>query len=79
SALSVPKSLINPLVDSFSDLVIPLEDLRVPGRQEHENKTFKRCNFVGPSTLAISGGNLNNVALNMCGDIVALKEGVYLT
>ncbi|MFV8462531.1 hypothetical protein ACNO7T_15350 [Vibrio campbellii] len=79
SSLSVPKSTINPLSDSFTDTIIPLEDLRLPTLQLHQNKHFKRCKFVGPGSIAILGGNYLNSGFNDCGDVIALPDNVYLT
>ena len=79
TAISTPKSSINPLADIFSDLVISIEDLRVPGAQVHRNKLFKRCKFVGPATLSISGGNVEGVGFNSCGYMVAVQDGTILT
>jgi len=70
--MATPKNTINPLAESFRDLIIPVEDLRLPTVQLHVNKHFKRCKFVGPGTLAILGGSYFNSNFNDCGDIVAL-------
>ncbi|SDR92970.1 hypothetical protein [Pseudomonas oryzae] len=78
-ALLTPKSSINPLLESFKDSIIPIEDLRLPTVQLHENKHFKRCKFVGPAAVAILGGNYVNSGFSECGDIVALPEDVFLT
>lgn len=77
--LSVPRSTINPLSESFRDVVIAVEDLRLPRLQLHENKHFKRCKFVGPASIGILGGTYVNDSFNDCGDIIALPENVYLT
>ncbi|AGN34169.1 hypothetical protein VPPG_00044 [Vibrio phage VD1] len=79
ASLSVPKNSINPLNDSFTDLIIPLEDLRLPTQQLHENKHFKRCKFVGPGAIAILGGNYLIPFFNDCGDVIALPDQSYLT
>ncbi|MGH8677435.1 MAG: hypothetical protein ACREUQ_03675 [Burkholderiales bacterium] len=78
-AMAVPRSTINPLSNSFTDSIIPMEDLRLPKVQLHENKHFKRCKFVGPAAVAILGGNYVRSSFLDCGDIVALPEDVYLT
>ena len=78
-AMSVPKSTINPLSDSFKDSIIPVEDLRLPTLQLHENKHFKRCKFVGPAAIAIVGGHYVNSRFNDCGDVVALPNNANLT
>lgn len=79
ASLAAPRNTINPLAHNFSDVIIPVEDLRLPTQQLHENKLFKRCKFVGPATLAIQGGTYVNSRFNECGDIIALPDGVYLT
>ncbi len=71
--------IVNPLEESFKDLVIPVESLRLPTIQLHENKHFKRCKFIGPSAVAVMGGTYKNVGFLECGDIVALPNDVYLT
>lgn len=77
--LSSPRDSINPLSDNFRDVIIPVEDLRLPLIQLHENKHFKRCLFVGPAAIAIIGGNYMNSGFFECGDIIALPEDVMLT
>ncbi|MBI3755861.1 MAG: hypothetical protein HY265_06855 [Deltaproteobacteria bacterium] len=77
--MSVPRNTINPLAVSFQDTVIPVEDLRLPTIQLHENKHFKRCKFVGPAAIAILGGTYSKCAFNECGEIVALPENVLMT
>ncbi len=79
AALAVPRSTVNPLSHTFSDVIIPVEDLRLPTQQLHENKLFKRCKFVGPATIAIQGGTYLKSGFNECGDIIALPDGIYLT
>lgn len=76
--MATPRSSINPLSDSFKDSIIPVEDLRLPTLQLHENKHFKRCKFVGPAAIAILGGNYVKSDFKDCGDIVALPESVHL-
>jgi hypothetical protein len=78
-AMSRIERRTNPLLESFVDQPIALEDLRLPGKQVHENKQFKRCKFIGPGAIAILGGTYNQVGFLECGNIVALPEGVYLT
>lgn len=77
--VSQPKKHVNPLLDSFKDLIIPVEELRVPGVQVHENKHFKRCHFVGPAAIAILGGNYVSTSFNEVGDIIPLPDNTYLT
>ena len=59
-ALATPRNTINPLAHTFTDLIIAVEDLRLPTSQIHENKLFKRCKFVGPAAIAILGGTYVN-------------------
>jgi hypothetical protein len=69
----------NPLSESFVNSVIALEDLRLPGRQLHSNKQFKRCSFVGPGAIALMGGTYQFDSFIGCGDFIPLPEGVVLT
>ena len=77
--MTVPRHFINPLSESFKDLIIAVEELRLPTLQLHENKHFKHCQFVGPSAIAIIGGTYVNNNFTECGDIVALPVDVHLT
>jgi len=77
--MSTPRNTINPLSDSFLDSIIPVEDLRLPTFQLHENKQFKRCKLVGPASVAIIGGTYLNSRFTECGDIIALPDNVYLS
>lgn len=77
--LATPRSSINPLAHSFVDSIIPVEDLRLPTLQLHENKQFKRCKFVGPAALGILGGTYYRSGFSECGDIIALPNDVMLT
>lgn len=77
--LATQKSHINPLSENFKDLIISIENLRLPSTQLHENKHFKRCKFVGPSAIAILGGNYNKNTFLTCGDLIALPTKTRLT
>jgi len=77
-AMVTPRTLINPLLDSFKDSIISVEDLRLPISQLHENKHFKRCKFVGPAAIAIIGGIYVKTGFTECGDVIALPENVFL-
>lgn len=79
SSLATPKNSVNPLLDSFSDTIVPLEDLRLPTVQLHEHKHFKRCKFVGPGAVAIMGGSYVNSGFIECGDVIALPDNAMLT
>lgn len=78
-AMAVPRSTINPLSNSFTDSIIPIEDLRLPNVQLHEYKHFKRCKFVGPAAVAFLGGTYVDSGFLDCGDIIALPDDVSLT
>lgn len=70
---------INPLLSSFTDLIIPIEDLRLPGKLLHAHKQFKRCKFVGPGAIAIMGGTYINDGFFDSGDVIVLPDPVVLT
>lgn len=78
-SVSQPKNHINPLQDSFRDQIIPIEELRVPGIQVHENKHFKGCSFVGPAAVALIGGSYINTSFNETGDLIPLPDNTWLT
>jgi hypothetical protein len=78
-AMAARPGSINPLLASFTDLVIPIEDLRLPGKQAHANKHFKRCKFVGPGAIAILGGTYLQNGFYDGGDIIVLPDPVVLT
>jgi len=78
-AMAARTGSINPLLSSFADLVIPIEDLRLPGKQVHANKQFKRCKFVGPGAIAIMGGTYLHDGFFDGGDIIVLPDPVVLT
>jgi len=77
-SVSTPKDHINPLLDSFKDQIIPIEELRLPGVQLHENKHFKRCLFVGPASVALMGGTYVSSSFVDCGNILAVPDGTKL-
>ncbi|HFL2185797.1 TPA: hypothetical protein ACG3DQ_000776 [Pseudomonas putida] len=76
--LSVPKSQVNPMLETFTDAIIPVEDLRLPTTQIHSQKHFRRCKFVGPATIAISGGSYSNTGFTEIGDVIALPPDSLL-
>lgn len=78
-AMATPRNYINPLSESFKDSIIPVEELRLPVLQLHENKHFKRSKFVGPAAIAIIGGNYIRNSFMECGDIIALPEDAILS
>lgn len=63
---------INPLEDTFSDAVIHIHDLFLPGKQLHSGKHFKRCIFVGPGSIAIAGGSYTNTEFVDTGDMIPI-------
>ncbi|AZC35927.1 hypothetical protein [Pseudomonas chlororaphis] len=79
SRLTVPKNQVNPLDESFKDVIIYIEDLRLPTLQVHRGKHFKRCKFVGHGTIALMGGNIINNTLAGCGDLIAVPEGTLIS
>jgi hypothetical protein len=78
-SVSQPKNRVNPLQESFKDQIIPVEELRVPGVQVHENKHFTRCKFVGPAAIAIMGCRMINSSFIDGGDIIPLPENTFIT
>ncbi|WP_367239074.1 hypothetical protein AB1H94_17520 [Pseudomonas fulva] len=76
--LKTPKSLINPLQETFTDVIIPVEDLRLPTYQMQSKKHFRRCTFVGPGSLVISGGSYVDASFRDIGDMIALSHGCSL-
>jgi hypothetical protein len=70
---------INPLDEAFKDKVIPMEVLKLPTLQLHENKHFKRCKFVGPSAVVVLGGNWIRTGFLECGDVIILPDNVKLS
>ncbi len=78
-ALAIPRSTVNPLLNSFTDSIIPVEDLRLPRTQLHENKHFLRCKFVGPAAIAILGGTYVRSGFLDSGDVIALPDNVALS
>jgi hypothetical protein len=78
-SVSQPKNRVNPLQESFKDQIIPVEELRVPGVQVHENKHFTRCKFVGPAAIAIMGCRMINTSFIEGGDIIPLPENTFIT
>ena len=63
------------LANSFEDVIIAVEELRLPKIQLHENKHFKNCKFVGPAAIAIIGGHYVNTSFHDCDDVIALPKG----
>jgi hypothetical protein len=75
----IEQKLINPLASSFKDLIIPLENLKLPTVQLHKNKHFKGCTFVGPSSVVLSGGTISKNLFLECGEFIVLPKLKYLT
>lgn len=79
AALSTPKTNINPLAEVFVEQIIYIPDLFLPVKQEHRNKVFKRCKFVGPGAIAILGGTIINNQFLDCGDFITLADNTEIT
>lgn len=79
NSLTATNDNVNPLSETFNDLMIRLEDLRLPMNEVHKNKRFKRCHLVGPMTIAVVGGNVSKLNLNYCEEIIALPEEQYFS
>lgn len=78
-ALAQKSTRINPMRDHFEREIIPIEELRLPGKALHTRKHFKHCSFVGPGALAIQGGTYVNNGFYEYGTVVALPEDTVLT
>ena len=78
-SLSAPKSQVNPMAESFTDLVIHLPDLYLPRRQVHSHKQFKRCKLVGPGAIAMLGGTYVRTSFAEAGSPIVLPENTMLT
>lgn len=78
-SMSLRGGNINPLQDSFSDVVINIHDLHLPGQQVHAKKHFKRCVFVGPGAIAFMGGSLSHNEFSDIGDIIAIPRGTRIS
>lgn len=71
--------IVNPLEESFKDLIIPVEALRLPLKQLQENKHFKRCKFIGPGVMTLMSSSLRNTDFTDCGDIIPVPDGAFVT
>jgi len=78
-SLSLRKSAINPLSESFTDQIIYLPDLYLPRRQVHSNKQFKRCKLVGPGAIAMLGGTYIHTGFIEAGTPIVLPEHTLLS
>jgi len=76
-SVSQPKSRVNPLLHSFEDQLIPVEELRLPGVQIHENKHFKRCSFVGPAAIVLLGGTFVRTTFYEAGDVIPVPDNTF--
>ncbi|WP_156924405.1 hypothetical protein [Derxia gummosa] len=79
SAIAAKSSQINPLLSSFSDVVIHLADLHLPGRQVHEHKQFRRCKFVGPGAIALIGGTFVRSGFYEIGHILIIPDNTFVS
>jgi hypothetical protein len=79
TAMATKPSSVNPLLTSFSDQVIPMAALHIPGRQVHQHKQFRRCKFVGPGALALLGGTFVNSSFKEAGHVLTIPENTVIT
>lgn len=78
AAIATRSTRINPLHANFSDEVIHLSDLHLPGVQLHKHKQFRNCKFVGPGAIALLGSTLVSCGLNDVGDIVTIPDATIV-
>ncbi|MFV8632208.1 hypothetical protein ACNRDB_22400 [Ralstonia pseudosolanacearum] len=78
-AIAVKSTRINPLRANFSDEVIHLADLHLPGRQVHEHKQFRNCKFVGPGAVVLLGGTFVRSGFHDIGHILTLPDNTLVT
>lgn len=74
--LATPNRRINPLSQTFVNEVIDMSDLRLPGQQHHNRKTFRDCQFIGPSVIAFSKSDLGNSKFLDSGSILPVSDPV---
>lgn len=79
NAVAAKATQINPLQASFSDVVIRLADLHLPGKQVHEHKQFRRCKFVGPGAVALLGGTFVRSGFHDIGHILTVPDNTFIT
>lgn len=79
NALAAKSTQINPLHSSFSDAIIHLSDLHLPGKQVHQHKQFKRCKFVGPGAIALLGGTFVRSGFYETGHVLTVPENTLIT
>ena len=77
--LALADHRINPLDDAFVNKVIPLEDLRLPGKMVLKNKLFKNCKFVGPGALVIIGTKMQSCTFSGCGNAIFVDGSETVT
>ena len=68
---------INPLDEEFVGRRIKLAELADPISQSIENKTFSRCDLLGPINLLLVGGSFTSVAFINC-DVVPIRPDAQL-
>ncbi|SOE92881.1 hypothetical protein SAMN05414139_05642 [Burkholderia sp. D7] len=78
SMVSKP-SEVNPLWSSFTDLVIPMASLHLPGQQLHQHKQFRRCKFVGPGAVALMGGTFVRINFHDTGHILTIPDNTIIS
>ncbi|WP_156441870.1 hypothetical protein [Burkholderia sp. MSMB1078WGS] len=79
SAIAAKSTRINPLRANFSDEVIHIADLHLPGKQLHEHKQFRNCKFVGPGAIALGGGTFVRNNFHDSGHILTVPENTVIT
>lgn len=79
TAMAGKSTKINPLSGNFTDEIIYISDLYLPGKQVHEHKQFRRCKFVGPGAIGIIGGNFVRSGFIDIGAILAIPDNTPVT
>lgn len=79
TAIAAKSTRINPLRANFSDEVIHLADLHLPGKQVHEHKQFRNCKFVGPGAIVLLGGTFVRSEFHDIGHILTLPDNTFVT
>jgi hypothetical protein len=79
TAIAAKSTRINPLRASFSDEVIHVADLHLPGKQVHEHKQFRNCKFVGPGAILLLGGTFVRSGFHEVGHILTVPDNTLVT
>lgn len=78
-AFPINRTNINPLLEIFTDEIINVSDLHLPGALLHRHKSFRRCQITGPGALGINGGVLRNCKFIDAGHLIALSPATAVT